>query len=267
MIGGMTDELANGWGPDEPWDDTLVRAGVLSLADRVRHHAASLGRPLVADGRWVAAALADRGMFSNAGIVIRPVDDWGWAAPELATLVGPGAPALLISPFPTPDLRSDGLQLVGHPPFMVRPPGGAAPEPVPGLEIRPVTDPEDLVMFERTLIEAYPVHDMDPDATPTLFAPPYLDGASHLFVGLVDGVPVATAGAHVAAGVNHVEFVATRADHRGRGIGAALTWAATVSEPSLPAVLIASDDGRGVYETLGYLPILRWTLWLSYRGE
>jgi hypothetical protein len=27
-------------------------------------------------------------------------------------------------------------------------------------------------------------------------------------------------------------------------------------------VLISSDDGRRVYEALGYLPIIRWTLWL-----
>jgi predicted GNAT family acetyltransferase len=67
----------------------------------------------------------------------------------------------------------------------------------------------------------------------------------------------------VAAGVNHVEFVTTLPEHRGRGIGAALTWAATVADPALPAVLIASDDGRKVYEGLGYLSVSRWTLWLS----
>ena len=93
--------------------------------------------------------------------------------------------------------------------------------------------------------------------------PPCWVARPSVFLGLVDGRPVATAMAHVAAGVNHVEFVSTRSDHRGRGIGAALTWAATVAEPTLPAVLISSDDGRGVYEALGYLSVVRWTLWLA----
>ncbi len=260
----MADEtLADGWGANEPDDDTLLRAGVLSFADRVAHMARAAGRPLVDDGRWVAAALADTGFFSNAGIVTRPVRDWSWAAPALAALAPEGVVKLLASPFPTPDLSAEGLHLVGHPPFMVRPAGGRGPSPVPGLEIRRVTDAADLVIFEATVIEAYPLSGMDPQAVPTLFHPGYLDGTSFLYLGLLDGEPVATSAAHVAAGVNHVEFVATCGHARGRGIGAAMTWAATVSAPQLPAVLIASDDGRGVYEALGYLAVNRWTLWLS----
>jgi hypothetical protein len=42
-----------------------------------------------------------------------------------------------------------------------------------------------------------------------------------------------------------------------------MTWAATVADPSLPAVLISSDDGRDVYEALGYLSVIRWTLWIA----
>jgi hypothetical protein len=256
------DELADGWGPSDPLDDTLVRAGVMSVADRVRHQATALGKGCIDDGRWVAAALADSGMFSNAGVLVRPPDDWSWVAPSLAALAPAGAPKILLSPFPTPDLRGEGLHLVGHPPYMVRPAGGAGPREVDGLEVREVTDTDDLAMFERTLIEAYPIPDMDPAGVPHVFGPGYLGGASRAYLGLVDGEPVSTAAAHVAAGVNHVEFVSTRASHRGRGIGAAVTWAATVADPTLPAVLISSDDGRGVYEALGYLPIIRWTLWL-----
>ncbi len=259
----MTDHLADGWGRTESDADTLMRAGVSSLADRIVHHAASLGRPVIDDGRWIAAALADSGLFSNAGIVVRPPVDWSWAASALAGLAPSGVPKLLLSPFVTPDLRSDGLELIGHPPFMVRAAGGAAPSPIAGLEIREVTTPDDLIAFERTLIDGYPIPGMDANKVPILFPPTFLGGASHAFVGLVDGRPVATSAAHVAAGVNHVEFVATHPDYRGRGIGAALTWAATVADPTLPAVLIASDSGRGVYEALGYLAVVRWTIWLS----
>ncbi len=31
-------------------------------------------------------------------------------------------------------------------------------------------------------------------------------------------------------------------------------------------MLISSDDGRGVYEGLGYTPLLRFTLWAGHRG-
>lgn len=257
-----TERLADGWGADESEHDTLLRAGVLSLASRIRHHAASLDREVDETSDWVAAALAERGMFSNAGLVIRPPTDWDWVPGALARLAPAGVPRLLMSPFPTSDLSVHGCQLIGHPPFMLRPAGDGGPGPADGLEIREVTTAADAAAFERTLVRAYPIPDMDPER-PSLFTESYLGGASRLFLGLVDGEPVATAAAHVACGVNHVEFVATAAEHRGRGLGAAVTWAATVADPTLPAVLISSDDGRGVYESLGYLPIVRWTLWLA----
>ena len=45
------------------------------------------------------------------------------------------------------------------------------------------------------------------------------------------------------------------------GYGAALTATAALSSSDLPAALIASDDGRGIYQRLGFLPISRFTLW------
>jgi hypothetical protein len=48
---------------------------------------------------------------------------------------------------------------------------------------------------------------------------------------------------------------------RGRGFGAAVTWAATLADPAKPAVLIASDPGRPVYERMGYLRLMRLTMW------
>jgi hypothetical protein len=60
-----------------------------------------------------------------------------------------------------------------------------------------------------------------------------------------------------------VEFISVDATLRGRGFGAAITWAATLAQPELPAVLIASDDGRPVYERMGYATICRFTLWMG----
>ena len=48
---------------------------------------------------------------------------------------------------------------------------------------------------------------------------------------------------------------------RGRGYGAALTWRATLADPTLPALLIATEEGRSVYERMGYTTLFRLTLW------
>ncbi|MGZ4736842.1 MAG: GNAT family N-acetyltransferase, partial [Acidimicrobiia bacterium] len=58
-----------------------------------------------------------------------------------------------------------------------------------------------------------------------------------------------------------VEWVATHEDVRGRGFGAAVTWAATLAAPDTPAVLIASDPGQPVYERMGYVRLMRLTMW------
>jgi len=68
--------------------------------------------------------------------------------------------------------------------------------------------------------------------------------------------------AHQHAGANLVEYVAALPAARGRGAGSAVTWAATLADPDLPAVLVASDDGRPVYESMGYVALERWTAWL-----
>ena len=72
---------------------------------------------------------------------------------------------------------------------------------------------------------------------------------------------MACAGVHVTDVCNEVEYVAAHEDVRGRGIGAAVTWAATLADPAKPAMLIASDPGQPVYERMGYLRLMRMTMW------
>jgi hypothetical protein len=62
-----------------------------------------------------------------------------------------------------------------------------------------------------------------------------------------------------------IEMVAVRPEVRGGGIGAAITAAATLTEPTRTASLIASDLGRPTYDRLGYLPLTRYSLWLGQR--
>jgi hypothetical protein len=112
--------------------------------------------------------------------------------------------------------------------------------------------------FVATLVEAYPIGSAEGTA---LADPAVLDGPVRLFVGYVDGRPVSTAGARLGHGIVDVEWVATLSAYRRRGIGAAVTWAATVADPDAAAVLIASDDGQPVYEAMGYVRLMRLTMW------
>jgi predicted GNAT family acetyltransferase len=82
-------------------------------------------------------------------------------------------------------------------------------------------------------------------------------------VASVDGRPVAGSMAINSRGLVAVEMVATLPEARGKGFGAAVTATAALSAPDLPSALIASDDGRSVYERLGFLPISRFTLWAA----
>jgi len=86
-----------------------------------------------------------------------------------------------------------------------------------------------------------------------------------MWVGYLDGEPVATSAAYVGPHHVDVEMISARPEVRGRGVGRAVTAAATLAAPDLPAMLISSDDGRPVYARLGYVPILRFTLWIGHR--
>ena len=88
----------------------------------------------------------------------------------------------------------------------------------------------------------------------------------HLWVGYVDERPVTCAVAHVSDGVVGVHFVATRAEARGRGSGAAITARAAATDPTLPAVLQSSDLGRPVYERLGFRIAGHFDLWTLPRS-
>src|SRR4029079_14403256 len=146
-----------------------------------------------------------------------------------------------------------------HPPLMVRPPGAVTVAGPDGLTIEPVRTAAQLAEFSEVIAGGYPglgsggavAHQAVVDS-----------GVLHLFIGYLDGKPVATAGSAVNHGVVEVDWVCTLPQHRGRRIGAALTSAAPAVDPTLPAVLIASDEGRPVYERLGYLSMQRTTLWI-----
>jgi hypothetical protein len=168
----------------------------------------------------------------------------------------------LWSLWPTPDLRPYGWELDGHPPVMVRLPGGGARPHSPELRIERVRDAAALRAWEATLVDGFPFEEVAAAGPGSMLDERVLaEERLQLFLGRVGDRPVATSAVVLDAGVNGVTTVATLPGARGRGYGEALTWAATLAAPELPAVLLASDLGRPVYERMGYLALVRTTLW------
>lgn len=264
----MSDDepLRNGWERDRPPGDTLLGDYVAGWADWVEAIARACGERCTREGDVVLHDAGSTSAFGNVGLITQPVtgDGSALAARMHAFYDGePGGSFAVFSPLPTPDLRPYGFELAGHPPMMYRPAGGS-PRPEPeGLRIELVTAAQRRD-FDRTLVEAFPIGDLTEGE---LVKPGWLEPAPwHMWVGYVGDRPVATAAAWVDDRMQHVEWVSTRPEHRGNGFGEALTWRATVVDAAKPAALVASDDGRPVYERMGYLALTRFTLWIGSRG-
>lgn len=261
ILPGEGEHLTNGWEADAPADDTLVRQAATVHASWAVAVAQALGRPWRQTDRWTGALVGESGALTNPVILTQPVGEQEAAdlVGEISDLIPAEVTYFLLSPWLSPDFSRHRLALLGHPPLMVRFP---APKPRPdadGVEVREVGDAEGLAVAERVLVEGYP---MPGTAPGTVLAAGLLGGSTRVWVGYVDGQPVSVAAAHQAGGATLVEYVAALPAARGRGAGAAVTWAATLADPGAPALLIASDDGRPTYERMGYVAIERWTAWL-----
>lgn len=261
-------ELADGWEPGA--GDTLLRAYTDGFADMCADIAELLGGRVERDDTLVLADAGSPAPFLNGAVVLRPlatgeVDDVVQRATRFFA-AGDGGSWLLFSALPLPRLEHLGLAPVGHPPFMIRAVGVPRREPPADLEIVEVRDEADLLRTERALRDFYPMTELDGLPPGSALRPELLANTDYRwFLGLVDGEPVGTAMAHRKAHSVHVEWITSDPARRGKGYGEAMTWEATLAWPDLPATLIASDDGRPTYERMGYLSVVRVTLWAGTR--
>lgn len=262
VVPAADEHLASGWEPETAVDDTLVRRAVNLHASWPTTLAKAIGRPWRWSDDWAGGFVADRGALSNAIVLLRPPADLDRLLGEVAGLVPPGSPYLLLSPWQAPDLAPHGLVLLGYPPLMVRFPAAFEVPARTGVEVHEVHDAHELAVAERVLVQGYPMPELEPLSPGDLLGPSILSPATRVWLARVDGTPAAVAAAHLHAGVTLVEYVATLPAARGRGAGSAVTWAATLVDPARPAMLIASDDGRPVYEAMGFVAVERWAAWL-----
>jgi hypothetical protein len=264
----MSERVSDGWGASTPRNDTLMREYIEAYADLVEGLGRNPGCRTVRSDEFVALDSHAPFPFLNIAVPLRPiVDVTDPMLDDIAHFFAPDneqTPFLIYSATPMPWLGERGWELMGHPPVMLRP---AAPADVPrpaGLSIVEVRDRAALEVFDATMITAYPVPEMQGRR---LFHTDVLDLPGwHLWLGLLDGAPVATAAAHVTDTLVDVEWISAMPSARGKRIGEAVTWAATLVRPDLPAMLIASDLGQPVYERMGYLRLSRFTLWIGKRS-
>lgn len=251
---------------DQIDDRAWVERAVRSLAESWVELVGGLGGRIAEfDGVRLADG-ASPNPFLNAATLTRPLDPA--EVVPLTDRLGAffaerpdGGPWVLWSGWPTPDLAALGYALWGYPPIMVRPPGGALPPAPPELRIAEVSTAAELAAFERTFVEAYPALGVEALLPGAVFASSLLGGRFRFFAGYVGDDLVSVAAALTCDDVLDVTYVATRPEARRRGYGTAVTWAATLAEPSLPAVLEASDEGRPVYERMGFREVGRMSLW------
>ena len=257
-------ELEHGWQPDTPATDTTHRQSVLALAASTAVPSIAMGARSLHDSDLVATNLGPPAGFWNAAVITRPLDEPGWqrvlrAVSALEGSIDGDGTVDLWSPFPTPDLHDRGWDLAGHPVAMWRPGTGTPERGGSKLRVERVVDREGVAEWADAAVAFYPL-EADPAvvASPGLLARPDI----HLLIGRIGDRPVAASATVVAHGTNAVAFIATDPHERRLGHGRAITAAATSVRPDLPAVLLASDDGRPLYEHMGYQPHTRWTMWI-----
>lgn len=266
-----TDEqLETGYGAAAPPGDNFCNDYQQGLAEAYGRLAELRGDRVLHDSAVTLCDAASQSLFCNTAIVREPWSHAGWQvlADRIQAFFAEtsGGSFLLFSAWPTPDLTAYDFGRIGHPPLMLRLPAPVTIDPIPGLEIRPVTDEAGAQAWESALIDGFPAPELQPFRAGCVL--PYralaAPGWRH-WVGYLGDEAVATASAHVSEHHVDVEYISTLDRVRGRGIGRAMTATATAARPNLPAMLIASDLGRPVYERLGYRSLLRYTLWAGHR--
>jgi len=263
-------ELETGYGPSTPVGDNLLNDFVQETAVSFAAFGAARGDRLerVAD----VVTMVDAGSplpFSNRAVLERPIDDIRTVLEHIRPFYdrGSATPFLLDSAWPTPDLSPIGFAPMGHPPLMLRPAGEPFPSVPAELRIVRVTDDRSAFDYETALVNGYPAPQLQPLTEVTIVTPAALTAPEwHHFVGYVDDEPVASGSAYVGTRLVRVDNIATLESARGRGYGLALTATAAAVDPAKPAVLIASDLGRRVYERLGFVAMARVTYWLGLRS-
>jgi GNAT superfamily N-acetyltransferase len=164
-------------------------------------------------------------------------------------------------------IRTLGLSLaVGWPAMAARVADVAPPERPRGVELRRARAPDDLAAMAAIETAAFGT---DPEVARRLFGPGALDRpGTTMVLATVDGEPAGMAYATAFGGTVGVFGVATLPGHRRRGIGTAITAFAIHegAEGADLAWLQPNEEGRPVYERMGFETVADWQVWVRTDG-
>jgi hypothetical protein len=260
-----------GWLPDTPVGDNLLRqflhnqAEVCDLiAEGFGGDASRTSAVALAASRCVVPyfneALLLRPLGSDADSVLDEIDGF-YARREASSYV-------LLSAWPTPPLESRGWELVGHPAFVVRTAGAALRPPTTragaDVAVRRATTAAEIAIAERIFVDGYPIE--EGAGRPGATLPSSLTGSDiTVRIASVDEIDVAVGIGYVAHGCSNLCGAATLPAARGTGAWGALVRARVQDAPHLPAVAFTSDYSRPGFEHLGFVSVLRFTMWIRAR--
>lgn len=203
-----------------------------------------------------------------SGVTTAPAREAPRQMDEIEKLVeaSGGASIPLIDSWSELDLTGLNFQRFITEPWYIREPGPAPKQATPtGLLIEEVSTPEGLIEFESATWDGFESNDAIRAAGPGgQHHPRTLDDPNmHYYIGRVEGKVVTSSIAYISDGIVGVFGVSTLPDYRRRGFGQAITWAAVVAAPELPAHLEPSEEGATMYRSMGFREIGQNTHWHS----
>jgi hypothetical protein len=172
-------------------------------------------------------------------------------------------PGSICDAWQTLDLTPLGFRLSREEPWFHRPAGRLSGVPLPELVIVPVTSEAEVEEFELVSVRGFESEEATIAAG--TFHPPTIlaDPAMAMFIGRVEGRPVAAAMGYRTDNAVGVFGVTTVASARRHGYGAALTRAAMLTESGLPSVLAPSVQGERLYRRLGFRRVGALSIWVK----
>jgi hypothetical protein len=193
-----------------------------------------------------------------------------------AKIVEQGAPALWwLGPQSKPAqlgslLEHHGLHPAGEVPGMAIELAGVENqvEMLPGFTIQKVTTKEMQAVWAQITAVGTGFSDSAADAMVQLEAalsdPQYK--AQHRYLGLLNGIPIATSALTLDSGVAGIYAVITIPSARGKGIGRAMTVLPLLEARQLGyrvGILQASEMGYSLYQKIGFQDVCRYRLYLQ----
>lgn len=263
-----TEHLETGWEPATPNEDTVLRQIVFAIGRDAIAIISALGGRIEQNDHFLAADLGRPASYYNAAVLLQPlsIDAADEVISALDSFFGIGGPATgfcgIFSPWQHPDFRPSGWKLMGHPPAHYLAAGRQAPPDPEGVTFHRVETLDELAEWELGARGSV-VPDLPAG---TLVHPGMLDDPRrHNWIARVDGETAGIASSFVDESITYISLVGTLPNFQRRGIGTALTWKAALSDPSKPSCLLSTDEGRRTYDRMGFLPLIRCTLWYRIR--